>query len=43
MKGEPFLAERGISEEIRRAILSQANYSGVPREKSAGRAAVHSR
>jgi predicted hydrolase (HD superfamily) len=26
------LAERGVSEEIRRAILSHANYSGVPRE-----------
>jgi putative nucleotidyltransferase with HDIG domain len=32
MKGEPMLAERGVSEEIRRAILSHANYSGVPRE-----------
>jgi predicted hydrolase (HD superfamily) len=32
MKGEAILAERGISEEIRRAILSHANYSGVPRE-----------
>jgi putative nucleotidyltransferase with HDIG domain len=32
MKGEPILAERGIGEEIRRAILSHANYSGVPRE-----------
>jgi putative nucleotidyltransferase with HDIG domain len=32
MKGEPILAERGVSEEIRRAILSHANYSGVPRE-----------
>jgi putative nucleotidyltransferase with HDIG domain len=32
MKGEPLLAERGVSEEIRRAILSHANYSGVPRE-----------
>src|SRR5581483_9135657 len=31
MKGEPMLAERGVSEEIRRAILSHANYSGVPR------------
>ncbi len=30
-KGEPILAERGVSEEIRRAILSHANYSGVPR------------
>lgn len=32
MKGEPILAERGVSEEIRRAILTHANYSGVPRE-----------
>lgn len=32
MKGEPILAERGVSSEIRRAILSHANYSGVPRE-----------
>jgi putative nucleotidyltransferase with HDIG domain len=34
MKGEPILAERGVSEEIRRAILSHANYSGVPRVSS---------
>jgi putative nucleotidyltransferase with HDIG domain len=32
MKGEPLLAERGVADEIRRAILSHANYSGVPRE-----------
>jgi predicted hydrolase (HD superfamily) len=32
MKGEPILAERGVSDTIRRAILSHANYSGVPRE-----------
>jgi putative nucleotidyltransferase with HDIG domain len=31
MKGEPLLAERGVDEEIRRAILSHADYSGVPR------------
>src|SRR5713101_359897 len=31
MKGEAILAERRVSEEIRRAILSHANYSGVPR------------
>src|SRR5215472_1620325 len=31
MKGEPLLAERGVDEEMRRAILSHANYSGVPR------------
>ena len=30
-KGEPILAERGVDEETRRAILSHANYSGVPR------------
>ena len=31
MKGEAILAERGVDEEIRKAILSHANYSGVPR------------
>jgi predicted hydrolase (HD superfamily) len=31
MKGEPILAERGVPEAIRRAILSHANYSGVER------------
>jgi putative nucleotidyltransferase with HDIG domain len=31
MAGEPILAGRGVSDEIRRAILSHANYSGVPR------------
>jgi putative nucleotidyltransferase with HDIG domain len=31
MSGEPILAERGVDEEIRRAVLSHANYSGVPR------------
>jgi putative nucleotidyltransferase with HDIG domain len=31
MKGEALLTERGIDEETRRAILSHANYSGVPR------------
>jgi putative nucleotidyltransferase with HDIG domain len=30
-KGEPILAERGVPEEIRRAILSHANFTGVPR------------
>jgi putative nucleotidyltransferase with HDIG domain len=34
MKGETLLAERGVDEEIRRAILSHANYSGVPRESA---------
>ena len=32
MKGEAILEARGVSPEIRRAILSHANYSGVPRE-----------
>ena len=32
LKGEPILAERHVSEEIRRAILSHATYSGVLRE-----------
>ena len=32
LKGEPILAERGVSEEIRRAVLSHATYSGVPRQ-----------
>src|SRR5580700_9289586 len=31
MLGEAMLAERGVDEEIRRAILSHPNYSGVPR------------
>ena len=31
MKGEPMLAQRGVPEDVRRAILSHANYSGVPR------------
>ncbi len=31
-KGEAILAERGIEEEVRRAILSHANHTGVPRE-----------
>jgi len=30
-KGEPILAERGVPEDIRRAILSHANFTGVPR------------
>jgi putative nucleotidyltransferase with HDIG domain len=32
MRGEAILRERGVGEEVRRAILSHANYSGVPRE-----------
>jgi putative nucleotidyltransferase with HDIG domain len=31
MKGEAILASRGVDEEMRRAILSHANYSGVAR------------
>lgn len=33
-KGSEILRERGYSEEIRRAILSHAEYSGVPRESA---------
>jgi putative nucleotidyltransferase with HDIG domain len=31
-KGEAILAERGVDEVIRQAILSHANHTGVPRE-----------
>jgi putative nucleotidyltransferase with HDIG domain len=31
-KGEPLLAERGVDGEMRRAILSHANHTGVPRQ-----------
>jgi len=31
-KGEAILAERGVSQEIRRAILSHADFTGVPRQ-----------
>ena len=31
-KGEPILAERGVDEEMRRAILSPAQHTGVPRD-----------
>ena len=34
MKGEAILDRRGVSDEIRRAILSHANYSGVSRESA---------
>jgi predicted hydrolase (HD superfamily) len=33
-KGEPILAERGVDAEIRRAILSHADFTGVPRESA---------
>ncbi len=32
MKGEPILTERGVPADVRRAILSHANYSGVSRD-----------
>jgi putative nucleotidyltransferase with HDIG domain len=32
LKGSEILKERGISEEIRRAILGHADYTGVPRD-----------
>ena len=38
MQGEPILAERGVPETIRRAILSHANYSGVLRSSTLERA-----
>lgn len=31
-KGEPILESRGVPEEIRRAILSHASHTGVPRQ-----------
>lgn len=31
-KGEPILKERGVSDEIRRAILSHADFTGVTRD-----------
>ena len=31
-KGEPILAERGVDDEMRRAILSHASHTGVPRQ-----------
>lgn len=31
-KGEPILAARGVSDEIRRAVLSHASHTGVARE-----------
>ena len=31
-KGEPILAARGVDEDIRRAILSHADFTGVPRD-----------
>ncbi len=33
-KGEAILAERGVPEEIRRAILSHADHTGVPRQSA---------
>jgi len=38
MKGEAILAERGVDEVIRRAILSHANYSGIHRKSLLERA-----
>ena len=32
MKGEAILESRGVPADVRRAILSHANYSGVPRD-----------
>lgn len=33
-KGEAILEQRGVPEEIRRAILSHANHTGVPRQSA---------
>ncbi len=38
VKGEPLLEDRGVDQEIRRAILSHANYTGVARESLMERA-----
>jgi putative nucleotidyltransferase with HDIG domain len=38
MKGEAILEQRGVSPQIRRAVLSHANYSGVRRESLMERA-----
>jgi len=38
VKGSEILASRGYSEEIRRAILGHANYTGVPRDTLLARA-----
>jgi predicted hydrolase (HD superfamily) len=38
MKGEQILKERSVDDDVRRAILSHANYSGVPRESALERA-----
>ena len=38
MKGSEILRERGYSEEIRRAILGHATYTGVPRDTLLARA-----
>jgi putative nucleotidyltransferase with HDIG domain len=38
LKGSEVLAGRGYSEEIRRAILGHANYTGVPRDTVLARA-----
>jgi putative nucleotidyltransferase with HDIG domain len=32
VRGSEILKEKGVSEEVRRAILGHANYSGVPRD-----------
>jgi predicted hydrolase (HD superfamily) len=38
MKGEQILRERGVDDDVRRAILSHANYSGVSRDSPLERA-----
>jgi putative nucleotidyltransferase with HDIG domain len=38
LKGSEILKEKGVSEEIRRAILGHADYTGVPRDTSLAKA-----
>lgn len=38
LKGSEVLRERGYDEEVRRAILGHANYTGVPRDSKLARA-----
>ena len=37
LKGSEILKEKGLSEEVRRAILGHADYTGVPRDTSMAR------
>ena len=39
-KGNAILTERGVAEEIRRAVMSHADYTGVTRDSQSGEGAV---